>query len=202
MQKPRVMIVEDEAIVAADMAATLDEMGYEIASLIHTGEDAVRHSEIEKPDIVLMDILLAGKINGIEAAELIKKRNNIPVIFVTAYSDDAIIDRAKKTEPAGYIVKPISSRELRIALDMALYKHKAELEREKLLRELQTALSQIKTLKGLLPICAWCKRIRNDKGYWDSVEAFIEDHTEATFTHGICPNCLKKAEKDLAKDSK
>ena len=200
--KAKILVVEDEAIVAADIAASLEEMGYDLASVAYTGEDAVRLVEAEKPDLVLMDIMLGSGINGIEAAEAMKKKGNVPVIFITAYSDEDILNKAKLTEPSSYIVKPISSRDLRISIEMALYRHKMESEREQILKDLREALSQIKTLKGLLPICAWCKKIRNDRGYWNSLEQYLEEHTDATFTHGICPDCLRKAEKEEFGDEK
>jgi hypothetical protein len=75
----------------------------------------------------------------------------------------------------------------------------AEMKRERLISELKDALAQIKTLKGLLPMCAWCRKIRDDKGYWDKLEAYIEKRTDTTFTHGICPECMKKVEKEEMK---
>jgi DNA-binding NtrC family response regulator len=125
-----------------------------------------------------------------------KSRFNIPVIYITAYADEEMLDRAKITEPFGYIVKPIEDRDLHISIEMALYKHKMEMERERLISELKDALAHIKTLRGLLPMCAWCKKIRDDKGYWAQVEVYMEKHLDATFTHGICPECLKKVDEE------
>ena len=77
---------------------------------------------------------------------------------------------------------------------------RVEVEREKLIRDLQKALSEVKTLKGIFPICASCKKIRDDKGYWRQIEAYIRDHSEAEFSHGICPDCMKKLYGDFLKD--
>jgi CheY-like chemotaxis protein len=199
---PRILIVEDEGVVAADIAMSLRSMGYEVAATAATAGEALSLAGSERPDIVLMDIMLGGGPDGIEAAEKIRSELDIPVIFVTAFADDETLDRAKVTEPFGYIVKPIDDRELHISIEMALYKHRMEMERKRLTEELRSALDQVKTLKGLLPICAWCKKIRDDKGYWDDVEAYVQKHTDATFTHGICPDCIKKMEAEEKRKKK
>lgn len=125
------MIVEDEGITAFGMAASLEEMGYTVVSTVLTGEEAVRKAEGEKPDLILMDINLSGKMDGIEAACQMRSRLNIPVVYITAHSEDTIFQRAKDTNPFGYIVKPFDDRELRIAIEMALYKHKTDKELRK-----------------------------------------------------------------------
>jgi CheY-like chemotaxis protein len=190
------MIVEDEAIFAEAMQIILQNLGYDVTSIESTGEEAIEKVEEEKPDLVLMDIMLEGEMDGIEVAKQIRSHFNIPVIYITAYADKAMFERAKITEPFGYIVKPVEDRDLHITIEMALYKHKMEMERERLIKELKDALAHIKTLKGLLPMCAWCKKVRDDKGYWDQVEVYIEKHTDATFSHGICPECLKKVQEE------
>lgn len=125
------MIVEDEGITALGIATSLEEMGYTVVSTVLTGEDAVKKAEEERPDLILMDIALSGEIDGIEAAGRMRSRLNIPVVYVTAHSEDNIFERAKTTDPFGYIVKPFDDRELRIAVEMALYKHNTEEELRK-----------------------------------------------------------------------
>jgi CheY-like chemotaxis protein len=196
MEKARIMIVEDEGIVAEAVQLNLQNLGYEVTSIELSGEEAIKRTDEEKPDLVLMDIMLGGEMNGVETADQMKSRFNIPVIYITAYADEEMLDRAKITEPFGYIVKPIEDRDLHISIEMALYKHKMEMERERLISELKDALAHIKTLRGLLPMCAWCKKIRDDKGYWAQVEVYMEKHLDATFTHGICPECLKKVDEE------
>jgi CheY-like chemotaxis protein len=196
MEKARIMIVEDEGIVAEAVQLNLQNLGYEVTSIELSGEEAIKRTDEEKPDLVLMDIMLGGEMNGVETADQMKSRFNIPVIYITAYADEEMLERAKITEPFGYIVKPIEDRDLHISIEMALYKHKMEMERERLISELKDALAHIKTLRGLLPMCAWCKKIRDDKGYWAQVEVYMEKHLDATFTHGICPECLKKVDEE------
>ncbi len=323
LSKLTVLIVEDEGVIAKDMSNQLGAMGYEPMGPAFTGEQAVQIAMDSRPDIVLMDISLAGDMDGIEAATLIKQHYNIPVIYLTAFSDDAILNRAKDTTPHGYLVKPFRHSELKASIEMAMFKHQMEedlrlsrqqykallnasgavpwemdfetmeftyvgeqaekvlgltpamldkfstlsnmihphdidnvleayksvpdsgesievdyrvtlklgatlwirdsissamagkgkkmlrgymlditlrkeaaIERERYIKELKEALDKIQTLHGLLPICAWCKKVRNDKGYWQLVEVYVQENFKAEFTHGICPDCKEGIEKE------
>jgi CheY-like chemotaxis protein len=195
MNKKRIMIVEDEAIVAADLQSQLTSLGYEITGLTRTGEESIGGALQWKPDLVLMDVHLAGKMDGTEAAAQIRAQIKVPIIFLTAFIDSASLERAKASEPYGYLVKPFDARELRATIEMALFKDGAEKERQKLMAELQEALANVKMLSGLLPICCACKKIRDDKGYWNQLEVFLDQHSDAKFTHSFCPDCMKKAMK-------
>jgi len=198
----QILIVEDERIVAEDLKRCLEKLGYTVPGVVSFGEEAIREAEGKRPDLVLMDIMLNGDLDGIEAAEQIRTRLNIPIIYLTAYADKNTLERAKATEPFGYILKPFEERELHIVIEMSLYKHQAEMEREKVILQLQDALTKVKTLSGLLPICSSCKKIRDDKGYWNQIEAYIRDHSEAEFSHGICPECMKELYPDLCGEEK
>ncbi len=131
MRHERIVVVEDEAIVALDLKGKLEGFGYEVCRVVDTGEDAMRAAEELRPDLVLMDIRLAGPVDGVEAAAWIGEQLRIPVIFLTAHSDDTTLLRAKAAEPADYMLKPVGEQELHVKLDMALYKH----EMDKVLRE-------------------------------------------------------------------
>jgi PAS domain S-box-containing protein len=320
----RILIVEDEAIVARNLASDLGKLAYTIVATASAGEQAIQLAGETGPDLVLMDIDLRGEMDGIEAAERIHARFDIPVVYLTAYADDRTLQRAKVTEPFGYIVKPFSLDEVHSSIQMALYKHEmetrlraseeryralfdqafdaivlenadrqildanqaacelygyarpellatkttdleapeaqirpalpifadldsapdkpietvvqhrdsrpipveltitpltasgeklyltiarniserkqAEKERERIILELQDALAKVKTLSGLLPICASCKRIRDDAGYWTQVEVYIRDHADVEFSHGICPECFKKLYPDFQRE--
>ena len=126
MSQTRILIVEDEAIVARDIAQQLAMLGYEPVAQTPRGEEALVLAEQLRPDLVLMDIQLAGEMDGIAAAQAIRERFAIPVVFLTAFVGDATLERAKVTEPFGYIIKPFQDRELRTVVEMALYKHQAE----------------------------------------------------------------------------
>ena len=131
MQKSRILIVEDEAIITMEIESQLQSLGYEVTSIVDTGEKAIKKAEDDKPDLILMDIRIKGEMDGIEAAEEIRDRFGIPVIFSTAYLDQERIDRAKITMPFGYVLKPIQERDLKVTLEMALYVAKADEERRK-----------------------------------------------------------------------
>lgn len=200
MAAPRILIVEDEGLVALDLKDRLESFGYEVSGVLCSGEIAVEKIETLRPDLVLMDIMLIGEMDGIMTAEEIRKRLNIPVVYLTAYSEEKIIQKAKITEPYGYIIKPYNDRDLHIAIEIALYKHTVDAEKENLIAALQKALATIKRLHGILPICASCKMIRNDNGYWTQVESYIREHSEAEFSHSICPDCAKKLYPDYFKE--
>lgn len=131
MTAPRILIVEDNAIVAYNLQDKLLDMGYESCGVLLSGEDAVARLPELEPDLVLMDIRLPGEIDGVEAAAQIRAKYDVPVIYVTGHSDEATLQRAKCTEPFGYLLKPFDEREVMSAIEMALYKHRME----RLLRE-------------------------------------------------------------------
>lgn len=118
----RILVVEDERIVARDLAGALTEMGYEVPATVATGELAIEHARDLRPDLVLMDIRLPGPIDGIQAASAVREAHDIPVIFLTAHSDDETLRRAMQTEPVGYLVKPFFPPQLRCAIEIALHR--------------------------------------------------------------------------------
>ncbi len=123
MGKKRIMIVEDEIIVARDMRMALEDIGYDVCSVVDTGENAIKKAEEDRPDLVLMDIKLAGEIDGIDAAGEINSRFDIPSIYVTAHPDEEIFNRAKETEPFVYLHKPVDYNQLHNNIELALYKN-------------------------------------------------------------------------------
>jgi len=143
MKKTRILVVEDEAIVAKNLQRRLERINYSVPAIVATGEDAITKVKLQQPDLVLMDIVLQGVMDGIEAAEKIRANYDIPVIYLTAYADKKTLERAKKTEPFGYMTKPFDDKELSITIEMALYKHRME----KKLKERESWLST--TLKSI-----------------------------------------------------
>jgi len=190
-KSPIVLIVEDEPIIAKDIQKRLLSLGYKAPSVSDSGVTAIKEVEKLNPDIILMDIMINGNIDGIETAELIKKMYNKPVIYVTAHASKEILRRAKLTEPYGYINKPIIDRQIHTAIEMALYKHKMESKKDLLIDELRKNFPSAKLLSELIPICSNCKKIRNDTGSWEQVEKFLQENLDIKFTHGICPDCIK-----------
>ncbi len=121
-----VLVVEDEALIAGDIQRTLVRLGYQVPTTTGTAENALREVELRPPGLVLMDIKLRGKMDGIEAAQAIRLRFDIPVVYLTSHSDEATLVRAKATNPHGYLLKPFTDRELRTAIEVALHRHELE----------------------------------------------------------------------------
>ncbi|MGV8144768.1 MAG: methanogen output domain 1-containing protein [Methanothermobacter sp.] len=126
MSGERIMVVEDESILAMLIKRKLQNWGYEVVDWVDTGEEAVKNAEKYKPDLILMDIVLKGDMDGIEAAQRIREKVDIPIIYLTAYSNDEVLKRAQETEPYGYILKPFREGEVNANIKMALYKHSSE----------------------------------------------------------------------------
>ncbi len=140
---PRIMVVEDEGIIAQDIKNCLEGLGYVVPDVVFTGREAILRAEELRPDLVLMDIVLKGEIDGIETAAEIRRKYNIPIVYLTAYEDDKTLKRAKLTEPLGYILKPFEERYLRSSIEMALYKHQMETKLKENERWLTTILKSV-----------------------------------------------------------
>ncbi len=324
-EAPAILVVEDEGIVARDLSQRLTHLGYRVPAISMTGEDALRQAEAIRPDLVLMDINLRGGMDGVETATRLRAKHSLPVIYLTAYSDQSTLDRAKQTEPYGYLLKPFVEPELQAAIEVALFKHQREQEQaeaqptnnatfeaapdavlvldldgviqelnpsaesmlgrkaeklvgqpfgesvvsfewhgwlqeelvefragrkassdlwleihavrdagttfpaemtmsvievkghkwiavflrdisrrrrfeqevDKLIRSLQSSLNNMKTLRGLITICTCCKKIRDERGDWSTLERYLMARTPATFSHSYCPDCLSQVRKSL-----
>jgi DNA-binding LytR/AlgR family response regulator len=144
-----ILVVEDESIVRKDIERSLTKLGYNVVAQADTGEKAIELASQFKPDLALMDIMLKGELTGIEAAERIKSNIDIPIIYLTAYADEATLSRAKITEPHGYILKPFKEIDLHTTIEMALHKHKKEVE-IKVENGLLRSLSNFKTTADYL----------------------------------------------------
>lgn len=128
MEKIRILIVEDEGLIARDIENMVKNADYEVCGVVSTGEEAIEKAKKTQPDLILMDIILRGNMDGVEAAERIRDHFNIPVIYLTAHTDENTLDRAKLTEPQGYTLKPVEQKELLTVIEMALYKHQMEMK--------------------------------------------------------------------------
>ena len=158
MAVTRIMLVEDEVIISRDIQRTLEKLGYVVCAAATSGEEAVVAALAVRPDIILMDIMLQGAMDGVDAAAEIRSRLDVPIIFLTAFADDAILERARLTRPYGYLIKPFEDRELHSTIEMAVYKHRTEdalnKQREKFISVL------IHDMKGpLLAISGYVRRV-------------------------------------------
>jgi len=126
MNGRRIMVVEDEWVVSDQICRDLNDLGYTVCGTASSGDEAIRKAEAERPDLIIIDIVLKGNMDGIEAAERITSQFDIPVIYLTAYTNRELIERAKQTKPFGYLVKPFIKKELHTNIEMALHKHKED----------------------------------------------------------------------------
>ena len=194
MKGYKILIVEDERISAESLKMTLKQLGYEISSIVATGEDAIKKVKEELPDLILMDIKLKGNLDGIEAAEKIKEHYNTPIIYTTAYADDYLIERAKITAPYGYVIKPFSKKELHSNIEMALTKNKQDRKIERLnsvlrsLREVDQIITTGHDRETLIrKVCDCLVETRGYKSAWlallDDKKRLIETVTEKPVTN-------------------
>lgn len=123
MENARIMVVEDEGAIALNIKHRLEKLGYSVPSIVSTGEEAIEKIDEMIPDLILMDIMLKGEMDGVDTANVIHDNFDIPIIYLTAYTDENLLNRAKMTEPYGYIVKPFKENDLRTNIKMALYRH-------------------------------------------------------------------------------
>ena len=138
----KIMVVEDEVVIALRLQQRLTSMGFDITGIAYSGEEAVEKARRLRPDLILMDIMIPGKLDGIAAAKIVKAELDIPVVFLTAFSEDNIIERAKQAEPYGYILKPFQDREIKATIEIALYKNKLEKALQKAHHELERRVKE------------------------------------------------------------
>ncbi|PKK89751.1 MAG: response regulator [Candidatus Wallbacteria bacterium HGW-Wallbacteria-1] len=170
------------------------------------GQEAVDTALRERPDLILMDVMMPV-MTGLQACAALKERaetRDIPIIMITAKTGDESLKNALEVGAFDYVTKPFSEVELVARMGNALKLRdqidtlkKLNLEKAKLIIELRDAFAQVKTLRGLLPICSSCKKIRNDGGYWSQIEEYITLHSDAVFSHGICPDCARNLYPDF-----
>ena len=203
-----ILLVDDSAENLLLLQSILQTGGYKDLLTAESAEQAFKHRGMDSSggdgtnvDLILLDIQMPD-INGIETCRRIKeveRYRDIPIIMVTAMAQREKLQLAFAAGAMDYINKPVNKIELRTRVGSAL-KLKQEMdsrkareqELKKRTQELEQALREVKVLRGFIPICASCKKIRNDRGYWQLVEAYIREHSEAEFSHGICPDCIKK----------
>ena len=142
-EKYKIQIVEDDKDVQDVLTQYITSLGHSVVGASSTGKDALYLVNKIKPDLVLMDIGIEGEIDGIETAKELKLLHNVPVIFVTGSFDDDTIERAKRAEPMGYLIKPVEFQELKITIEFSLFKHRSQLKQEKLITELTDSIANI-----------------------------------------------------------
>lgn len=187
----RIVIAEDDYFVNEEIKRSLRGLPYEIIGEANNGAEAVEMTCELQPDVVLMDIKMP-KMDGIEASRLINEKCPTPVVIISSYESKDILENASRVGVGAYLTKPPKTEEIDRAITIAIARHRDLLELRQLYSDLKEANSKINILEGIIPICTQCKKIRDDKGYWDILESFLEKHSEAVFSHGMCPQCSDK----------
>ena len=198
-QDIQILIVDDDPDVLFATTRIVKSGGYPVLSAT-SGEECMTMVQKHKPDLILLDVVLPDA-EGLSICKKIKADPDLKPPFVVLLSGVKIASdlRAEGLESGadGYIARPISNRELLARVEAMVRIMKAERERDRVIEKLQEALARVKELSGLLPICSFCKKIRDDQGYWEEVDAYIRDHSEVIFSHSVCPACATKHYPDL-----
>ena len=196
-QPLRVLLVDDDMLVREFLRDQVETAGHLVVGKARDGAQAVAAVKSLAPEIVIMDIAMPG-MDGLTATETITRECPVPVILLTAHGEEDFVLRGSRTGAAAYLVKPTTVDELSRTIVMARARFADWMELRRLNEELRKSLAEIKTLRGLLPICSNCKSIRDEKGYWKRVETYLRERTDVEFTHGICDACVKLLYPDLS----
>lgn len=208
----KILVVDDIKKNIQVLGSVLGKEGYAV-SYATDGAKALEMTTADEFDLILLDVMMPG-IDGFEVCRILKNDPStidIPILFLTAKSEQDDIVRGLQQGAVDYLTKPFNTAELlarvKTQMDLRQAQHtillrNAELEEknqrlEQLLEENRKAMAEIKTLRGILPICAQCKKIRNDEGYWTSIESYIVKHSEAEFSHGMCLDCARELYPEL-----
>ncbi|MCG3209630.1 MAG: Chemotaxis response regulator protein-glutamate methylesterase [Anaerolineae bacterium] len=187
----KVLIAEDDPMVGEMIHGMLEDTGYEVVGRALDGLQAIEMVQSHQPHVVLMDLEMPN-LGGIAATANIINNTPVPVVILTAYDSPELVQQASQAGAGAYLVKPPNEHEIDRAITIAMGRFKDLMALRRLNAELELALAHVKQLSGLLPICANCKKIRDDAGYWQEVEVYISEHSDVEFSHGLCPDCMNR----------
>lgn len=190
--RKNILIVDDTPENLTVLRRMLTEHGYRVRPAL-SGEIALKTIQADLPDLILLDILMPG-MNGYEVCARLKEdkaTRDVPVIFISALSEVEDKVRAFSEGGVDYILKPFQAKEVLARVKTHLTIHSLVTRLEEKNMELEKALAEVKKLQGLLPICSNCKKVRDDKGYWNQIESYFEKHSDLSFSHGMCPGCME-----------
>ena len=188
------LLVEDNPVDARLLRETLSDMQADEFEITHvsTISDAIQTLQAREFEVLLLDLVLPDS-QGLETVtRVLGYGSEAAIVVLTGNADEELAVEAVRQGAQDYLFKGTEGGVLVRAIHHAMERKRLEIEREQLIQELQAALATVKRLSGLLPICASCKKIRDDRGYWTQVEQYIQEHSEVDFNHGICPECAKK----------
>ena len=190
----KILVVDDDPDILFATERLLKKEGFEVTGA-DTGNRCLEKVALDQPDLILLDVDLPD-ISGTEVCQKIKNNPDYHRIYIMMLSAQKISsdDKANGLDVGadGYIARPVSNRELLSRVNAMIRLIRAERKTDSYIRELEQAMEKIKVLSGILPICMHCKQIRDDKGYWNQLEQFIQSHSSAQFSHSLCEACFEK----------
>jgi DNA-binding response OmpR family regulator len=199
----RILIAEDDATSRIVLATVLTKDGYDVTA---TDDGGAAWEVLKKPNaprLAILDLMMPG----IDGLELVRRVRAIPsaappyLIIVSTKSEKADVISALDAGANDYLTKPFDPGELRARIEVGRRMIEMRFQLNEKVEELSQALAEVRTLKGIVPICANCKNVRDDQGYWNRVETYLNEHTEADFTHAVCPDCMKRLYPQFKDDS-
>lgn len=185
-----VLIAEDEPLARELLYDLLTDSGHTVIGEAGDGLEAVEKALMLKPDVVLMDIRMP-EMDGIEAMRTIWKERPTPVIILSAFDVPDLVAEATAAGAGAYLTKPYQRREINRAIQVSVARFKDFIQLQNQNHALQTVLNNIKSLNGIVHICANCKRVRDEENQWLPIELYIEYHSDVSFSHGLCPDCAE-----------
>lgn len=197
----RALIADDDLVTAAAVSASVSAWGFDVV-VAHDGNAAWDHLSADPPPSLA---IIDWEMPGLDGPELCRRlradstRAHLYLLLLTARSSPTDIVAGLEAGADDYLVKPVNLSELRARLHVGVRVVTLQERLANKVNELQATLDKVRQLRGLLPICSYCKRIRNDQNYWERVEVYVTEHTDAKFTHGICPTCLEAAKAEFAR---
>lgn len=200
-QTVRILLAEDDYLVCEEIKRALRELPHELVGEADNGEEAVRLACDLKPDVVLMDIKMP-RVDGLEASRRIQRQCPAPIVILTAHESRDLLEEARNAGVGAYLTKPPRSGELTRAIAIATARHADLMELARINEQLRQSLEEIKSLRGILPVCSYCKKVRNDQGYYEQLEQYLHEHAGMDFSHTICPRCVEKHFPEYAQEIK
>jgi AmiR/NasT family two-component response regulator len=187
-KKLTVVVAEDEYLISRDVVSAAQRAGYEVVGVAADGEQALELVRQRSPGAAILDVKMP-RLDGLEVARRLRDESPIPVVLLTAYESRESIAAAREAGVGAYLVKPPESGALKRALDLAVARHQDLMDLRRLNAELHGALARIRRLEGIISICMYCRKVRNEARDWQQIEEYLTEHTDTRFSHGICPAC-------------
>lgn len=187
-----VVVAEDEYLISQQVVQAVRRAGYQVVGEAPDGERALQLIRDRAPAVAILDVKMP-KLDGLEVARRLRDERPTPVVLLTAYESPEIIAAARDAGVAAYLVKPPEPGALQRAIELAVARHADLMELARVNAALRQALDRVKRLEGIITVCMYCRKVRNEAQDWEQIERYVSAHTDAEFSHGICPACYGRA---------